>query len=115
MKCWMAASGSRATNPLVGGQRGQRQPCGQQEPEAKLERWCRAAGARGERIRMRWQIIRKYFELQGEVQSGRARISVKHHSARFDSAVHFYKSFHGDSPMKCFEISPFGTVPTDST
>jgi hypothetical protein len=61
--------------------------------EAKLGRWCQAEGATCERIRRRWQILRKYFEVQGEVQSGRERIGVKHHSVRFDSVVHFYEMF----------------------
>jgi hypothetical protein len=35
------------------------------------------------RIRRRWQVFRKYLKVQGEVQSGRPRIGVKHHSDRF--------------------------------
>jgi hypothetical protein len=63
----------------------------------------------------RWQILRKYFEVQGEVQSRKERIGVKHHSIRFNSVVHFYKTFRADSPTKRFKISLFVTVPTDST
>jgi hypothetical protein len=35
-------------------------------------------------------ILSVLLEVQGEVQSGRERIGVKHHSVRFDSVVHFY-------------------------